>query len=302
MNLFIIINIYILSVSGFFLLSIFILEKLIEKYENRKEITDNDDDDDDDDDDYKNLDKKETPYEDKYKEQFSKLQLPDAFFEASPDKLESLSKCILFENTPLGNVVMFYKFYKDSPDASAFIYYSDHNIPFRILEIISQKYCIMFKCKSIYIDMNEELKKYENHQLLVSSQSLEKNDKFENIKKPDLEEKQPITQKNNVFANFKSYNKIENSKNEFIVNNTNVVSSVKQNVKQTDNIAKLINNAVVNKSKITSEENNKICLKDRTNRYTYLGKISNFSFLQTPIKKEVIIKNITYRDYKNIKI
>lgn len=320
MNLFITINIYLLSVSGFFLLVVFTLNKIIKKYENdihnnRVENGELDSDNDNEEEEERRGEqnkKIEIPYEDKYKELFNKLELTNNF--ETQDKLESLSKCILFENTPLGNVIMFYKFYEHAKDASSFIYYSDHNVPFRILESISQKYCLIFKCKNIYIDMQEELKKYEtqmlNDELNIEKEGQEGKEGQEHndgsiINRNNLKKETITKNKNNVFANFKSYNKIENSKNEFVVNNSNNITtkqSAKPSANAIDNINKLINNAVINNSQVKEENNNKFFLKDRTNRYTYLGKLSNFSVIQKNVKNDIVIKNITYRDYKNNKI
>lgn len=60
-----------------------------------------------------------------------------------------LCHCVLLENTPRGNIVMYYCSQK-----RAFIYYSDcSTIAFNILESTSKKYAIQFNCK--YIMANE---------------------------------------------------------------------------------------------------------------------------------------------------
>ena len=55
---------------------------------------------------------------------------------------------ILIENTPRGNIIMYYDAYKE-----AFAYYSDqYGIPYRILNIVAMKYVMKFRCVDFFID------------------------------------------------------------------------------------------------------------------------------------------------------
>ena len=54
---------------------------------------------------------------------------------------------ILFENTPQGNVIMFYNAYKHG-----FSYYSDNNISNTLLNIVAMKYVSKFFCRDFFID------------------------------------------------------------------------------------------------------------------------------------------------------
>jgi len=80
------------------------------------------------------------PYEDKYKEKYLLL-------ESNTVDLKNLKNNILIEETPIGNVIMFYNFEK-----TRFEFYSDKTIPFRFLETVARKYVIMFNCKSIFVE------------------------------------------------------------------------------------------------------------------------------------------------------
>jgi hypothetical protein len=71
-------------------------------------------------------------------------------------RLDNLKNCFVIEKTPLGNVAMIYNNKKQSFD-----YFSDNTIPYRYLEPVSRKYVLTFQCKTIYVDMEEELKDYE---------------------------------------------------------------------------------------------------------------------------------------------
>ena len=77
-------------------------------------------------------------YEDKYKKEFNLAE--------NCKSVENLKYSILMENTPNGNVLMFY----DSTNSS-FVYYSDKVMPYRFLDTVGRKYVIHFKCKNVFI-------------------------------------------------------------------------------------------------------------------------------------------------------
>jgi hypothetical protein len=79
------------------------------------------------------------PYEDKYKEKFRLLENNNA--------TSDLKNNILIEETPIGNVIMFY-----NPENFRFEFYADKSIPFRYLETVARRYVIMFNCKSVFIE------------------------------------------------------------------------------------------------------------------------------------------------------
>ena len=70
-------------------------------------------------------------------------------------RLDKLKNNFLIETTPLGNVLMFYNNKKET-----FEYYSDSTIPYRVLEVVCRKYVLTYNCRFLYIDMEQELKKY----------------------------------------------------------------------------------------------------------------------------------------------
>jgi hypothetical protein len=86
--------------------------------------------------------------------------------------------------------------------------------------------------------------------------------------------------KKSVFAKFKSYNK-----------DNGVSKSMVAPPK----------NSIPNKSLTKEQENEKILLKERANRYTYEGKISNFNFLKKVERKIVDKKySLTFSDFKKM--
>jgi hypothetical protein len=171
-----------------------------------------------------------------------------------------LSLSFVMEKTPLGNVLMFYNKQKE-----CFDYYSDSSMPYRYLEVVSRKYVLMNDCVSLYVDMEDELRLYE-----------EKEKKKEEEKK-DRDNGKLVPVKN-VFAKFKSYNKEGGS------GHVNVAPAPKNNILQ------------------KNVKNVNLILKEQANRYSYQGKMANFNFLKKVDRTKVDKKYaITYADFKRLK-
>jgi len=191
-------------------------------------------------------------------------------------KLDKLMNCYVIEKTPLGNVLMIY-----NNNRSSFSYYSDSNIPYRYLEVVARKYVKTFVCRPIFIDMDEELKKAEEKWEL---ERIEKEKKEEEerkkIKELKSQKQQIVEQKKSVFAKFKSYNKDSAA---------------------TKAMAAPPKNSIPNKQLTTEQENEKILLKDKANRYTYEGKLSNFNLLKK-VERKVVDKKyaLSFADFKKI--
>jgi hypothetical protein len=128
-------------------------------------------------------------YEDKYVEKYRKMEKREV---VDPEKLKN---SILFENTPLGNVLMFY----DSSRKS-FVYYADKSISYKYLESVGMRYVVTFNCSSIFYDMQEEIK-------LAEEKTIENRKTKEQEKEKEKEkEKEDQPAKSSVFAKFKKYN------------------------------------------------------------------------------------------------
>ena len=187
-------------------------------------------------------------------------------------RLDKLKNCYVIEKTPNGNVLMIYEKERES-----FKYYSDCNIPYRYLEVVGRKYIKLFGCRPIFIDMEEELRLFEEK--CEKEQEIKKIKEEEDKKK--AEESAKNQQKKNVFAKFKSYNKDAGGK---------------------ISMAVPPKNSIPNKSVSENKENEKILLKERANRYTYEGKFANFNFLQK-IERKVFNKKLglSFSDFKKMK-
>lgn len=184
------------------------------------------------------------------------------------ERIYKLKTTYVIEKTPLGNVLMLY-----DKERETFKYYADSTIPYRYLEVVSRKYVKFFNCRPIFIDMEEELNLFEER--------WEKQQKDNQIKKIEeiTKNETKINNKKNVFAKFKSYNKDVGSK---------ISMAPPKNG--------MPNNYINDK-----KENEKVLLKERSNRYTYEGKISNFNFLQK-IERKIFNKRlgISFSDFKKM--
>ncbi len=188
----------------------------------------------------------------------------------------------VMEKTPLGNVVMRY-----NPDREAFEYFSDNTIPYRFLEVIGRKYVIMFNCKSIFIDMEDELKKYEAKLQEKDAEEEQKEKEKEKEKNPEKD-----SVKKNIFAKFKTYNKGTSS-------GPSAAPPKNNNMPIPKGLAKIMDQY---SPKEQGPEKERVLLKDRANRYSCEGRFSGFNILKK-VKKEVVDNraNLKFSDFKRLK-
>jgi hypothetical protein len=190
-------------------------------------------------------------------------------------RLDKLENCYVMEFTPLGNVLMKYNKNKES-----FMFYSDSTIPYRYLEVVGRKFVKQFNCRPIFVDMEEELKFAEEKWEKEKKEKEEEEEEDKRKKEEAIKNKVPIEEKKkNVFTKFKSYNK---------ESGTGHVSSVAPP-----------KNSIPNKKLTKSQENENTLLKQKANRYTYEGKIINFSFIKKVDRKVVDKKfGMSFADFK----
>jgi hypothetical protein len=206
-------------------------------------------------------------YEDKYKEQYIKMQP----FCLSTVEKDNLKNNFIMEHTPLGNVIMYY-----NNEKNGFVYYSDSTIPYRFLETVGRKYMITFKCRdtSIFFDDSDDISNdkentdnIENTKPIVTNKELIKTDDAPKTKLPK-----------NVFAKFKNYN------------HPNSIPSASLATK---------NSQITNTS--TNQKIKEV--KENKNKYISEGKIVNFSFLKKVDKKQIIKRlNMTFAEFKKLQL
>ena len=172
---------------------------------------------------------------------------------------------ILMRSTPQGtNIIMYYDPYK-----LGFTYYCDQSMSYNILNSIAMKYVLYYKCYDLFLDEcitpvpSPLLKLLEDDK----PEKTRENEKEKTSSKEDRELKELL--KKAPVAKFKNYNKASGKVESKTNGNNN------------------INNNNNNKSKEENEKREPEKPKER-NRFIYLGKITNFSFLQK-IKKPTAI-------------
>ena len=191
------------------------------------------------------------------------------------EHLKRLKNCYIMENTPQGNVLLIYDL-----DKCSFKYYRDNTIPYRYLETVGRKYVKQFNCRPIFVDMEEELRLSEDK---WDKERLEKEEKEKQIKEAALNPTSNIkvAEKKNVFAKFKSYNKEAG---------TGKVS-----------MGAPPKNSIPNQKLEEKQANEKVLLKEKANRYTYEGKMANFSFIKKVDRKIVDKKYaMSFADFKKM--
>ncbi len=208
--------------------------------------------------------KPELNYDDKYIVEVRRLTTELSSEEVQLDKLMNN---YVFENTPVGNVIMRY-----NHESSGFEYYCDNAVPYTILEVVCRKYVITFKCMTLYIDMENELKEYENKVKL-------ENERKQKIQREQITRTAP-NKKKVVFAKFKTYNTEAGT------------GRVGTGAPPKNSIPNINTNVVPNAN---------VLLKERSNRYSYQGKTSNFSVTKKIDRRSIDKKlAMTFADFKKM--
>lgn len=189
---------------------------------------------------------------------------------------------LLFENTPRGNVIMFYDAYKQG-----FQYYSDQSsIPYPVLNAVSMKYVITFRCRDFFVDENilpenRRSGMIERHEEQSKAEKQAKAEKESPIESESAAGKL-VPSKSSAFAKFKSYNTVSAKAS----GNTTMKSSEKR---------------------IENTLKESAAAPKLTNSLVSMGKMSNMSFIQkgvskTPEFESVLLpkKKMSYADYKKL--
>ena len=182
---------------------------------------------------------------------------------------------IIFENTPRGNVIMFYDAYK-----LGFSFFCDQNVvSYDILNAVAMKYVRIFNCYDFFID---------DSITPISSP-------FIKLHFSEDEKKNKPTSKdgnNSAFVKLRNYSKENSDKKQLSIKGSEDIKesffsqlfpSIK--VAQTDALIKTDKN-VPEKMK---------------NKFVYLGKIHNFKMTQSIPKKRRVLVNFTSSLMENIR-
>jgi hypothetical protein len=169
---------------------------------------------------------------------------------------------ILIENTPRGNVMMYF-----NPYLLSYHYYSDEQIiPYKILEQVATKYVVMFRCKDFFIDVE----KRPRNQILVVLQKEEDSLKSKKMKVNDITKCVNIqSDSKDVFAALKDY-RSEVTKTD--ATKTDTTNGSSRFTKETKTKAKLVKRAEEPKF---------------SNKFVRVGKMCEFNITQKPVNKKI---------------
>jgi hypothetical protein len=190
-------------------------------------------------------------------------------------KLDKLKNCHVIEHTPSGNVLMIYDKVRET-----FKYYSDNTIPYRYLDVVARKYVKFFNCRPIFVNTEEEIQLAEKKMEQAKKDREEKEAVEKKRKEEAVAAHKPAEEKKRVFAKFKSYNKEAGTGHVSTGAPPKNSGPTRQPAEKSDNDA---------------------VLKERANRYTYEGKMANFSFIQK-IDRKVVDKKLamTFAEFKKM--
>jgi len=148
-------------------------------------------------------------------------------------------------------------------DKKSFEYFSNNTIPYRYLESVGRKYVTTYLCKPIFVNIEEEIKKAE-----------EKNKEEKEKEKKDNPKK--------LFAQLKSYQGYPSYQG---------YQAYKERNSQ----------SIQNRKTQIHDVKEKLLVKENANRYTWEGRLTNFSPLKQ-IDKKILDKKLsmTYADFKKI--
>jgi hypothetical protein len=166
----------------------------------------------------------------------------------------------------------------------SFEYYSNNSIPYRYLEVIGRKYVMTFRCKSLFVDLEEELKIASEKQALEK----DKNDLDKALEKNQRQSLPGLVQKPTI-QKFKSYNKDLKMDKNMMSSGRSGQNSMPLQIKA--NIPNVSNN--------TNGE--KQLLKENANRYTWIDRLTNLQLLKK-VDRKTIDKQyaLSFADFKKM--
>ena len=134
----------------------------------------------------------ELPFENRYFKEYDELEEK----ELTEDFVKDLTLNVIREETPKGEVLMYY-----SHEHESFVYYAKtKEIPYKYLETLARRYVIIYDCKKLYIDIRKEYEKGLN-----KYKELKENKTIDSVVSGEVEKNE--NKKKQLFASFKTYNR-----------------------------------------------------------------------------------------------
>jgi hypothetical protein len=191
----------------------------------------------------------------------------EVFASADNDFEKQWKSRILMENTPRGNVMMYF-----NPYLLSYHYYSDEQIiPYKILEQVATKYVVMYRCKDFFIDVE----KRPGNKILEVLQKEEDSLKSKKMKVNDITKCVNIhSDSKDVFAALKDYR-------------SEATKAKPTDPKPTD---KANDKAKPTDPKATdkpTEPTKKVEEPKFSNKFVRIGKMCEFNITQKPVDKKI---------------
>jgi hypothetical protein len=124
---------------------------------------------------------------------YNRKECADLMIETENELEKKWKTRILFENTPRGNIIMYYNPFKNS-----FVYYCDNSsLPYHMLNAVVMKYVVLYRCVDLFLDENVSGETPSPLSHLIKEYEKDKE------KKPDTEK--IALPKSSAFAKFKKY-------------------------------------------------------------------------------------------------
>ena len=177
-------------------------------------------------------------------------------FASADNEMEKQWKSrILNENTPRGNVMMYF-----NPYLLSYHYYSDEQIiPYKVLQQVATRYVVMFRCKDFFIDVE----KRPGNKILEVLQKEEDSLKSKKMKVNDITKCVNIqSDSKDVFAALKDYR-------------SEVKTTEATNVKTNG------------PNKMDPKPKKKVEEPKFSNKFVRVGKMCEFNITQKPVDKKI---------------
>jgi hypothetical protein len=177
-------------------------------------------------------------------------------FASADNEMEKQWKSrILIENTPRGNVMIYF-----NPYLLSYHYYSDEQIiPYKILQQVATRYVVMFRCKDFFIDVE----KRPGNKILEVLQKEEDSLKSKKMKVNDITKCVNIqSDSKDVFAALKDY---------------------RSEVKPTE----ATNVKTNGPNKMDPKPKKKVEEPKFSNKFVRVGKMCEFNITQKPVDKKI---------------
>lgn len=186
------------------------------------------------------------------------------------------NKRILYDTTPVGNIIMFYDVFK-----KGFSYYCDVHVTYPLLNAVAMKYVRIFFCRDLFID--DKITPLENPSPFIQLELLEeKEEKKEKEEKNEKKEKNKI---NNELLKSGPFIKVKKP-----VNQQNTQNKEEKKIEeQINNVNRFINMGKISNFSFIQKINKKRVLPPNKNIFHSLFEKEH------DLQKEVM----SYRDYRN---